>query len=292
MGAFKTILMIILSILLIVSLLAFTLLFSFNQLLYPDIYISAFEKNNAYDKIQEAMVQMPQEGFEEIDTKQFIDDKIVNLLAYLRSETDTLDLKVTLDPQNLKQAFEEKIKNLPQCQAGEPSIINNQVKCIPPDMNSSELADQMFEQMPDEKIEFDLAEFFNRDNSLAKAREYISYYKFSFYFSIFLTIIFISIMVFLNKAFPKKGLTWVGICFFITGIFSLVIGLASFGFSETLASNQQFIFMSFMKDIIKPVAWKIITLSIIYFAVAIGLFILAFLVGKFLATIPKKPEKK
>ena len=93
MGVLKGILLVIFSFLLIVSLLTITTLYSANQLIYPEPYIDAFEKNNFYETVEDKLNIENGEGilFEE-DTESFINEKLSDTLAYIRNEEDELDL--------------------------------------------------------------------------------------------------------------------------------------------------------------------------------------------------------
>jgi len=291
MGMLKGVLLLVLSIVLILALLSFNIVFSINQLFYPDIYIQAFEKNDFYNNLGD-MIGQGGDISDMPDSKQIVDEKITNTLAYLRSETEELDLKITMNKENLKDAFKQTIQDLPQCETGEQPVANNQVKCIPQGMDSSEFTDQIFSQqeLSEEQMEYDLGEIFNKDNELEKFKGYISSSKIIFYISIIIAILFISIIVFLQKVNPKKAMLWIGGDFFIAGGLGLVLGLATMGFAEALSTREEFFFLSFAKDIVSPVAWKINIISIVFIIIAIALLVFAFLIKRVLGE--KSPTDK
>lgn len=206
--------------------------FTLNSFLYPEIYFEALEASGVYNSIQNSVgsqelffIVMPEE-----DPKGLVEDLFTKFMAYLRSETNSLELKVQIDQEKLRNFFIGQIGQLQQC-TGNQDPFNDENPCLPRGMNVELYLDSYLKSKNLDffnETEVDLVDIYGIQEgsegriAIDNLREKISYLKIAYLLSIIFLIISISLIFLIQKPNYKKFLRNLG---FIAIIPSAVIYL-------------------------------------------------------------------
>jgi len=166
--------LVLISIVLVVAAMVWQVAYSVNILLYPGVYISAFENNDVYTEIENLLslnesqgegALLPDVGDIEITDlfaneggiEYVVNDLLSNFLAYIRSDTDELDLTIELNTEVLRQFFEEFVQDFPICEEGQDPYLNGSLldslpECIPPGVDASGYMQAYLDSLPDCEI--------------------------------------------------------------------------------------------------------------------------------------------
>jgi hypothetical protein len=202
------------------------------------------EENNTYSTIRTSLIDtmsqndtQREEIFNEMITEDWVRNKtdtlIINFLAYIRSDTDTLNLTIYIDGRNLSRTFLNKIVfsqlgNITTCQPGqEPDFTTGLPGCLPADMSREEFVavfletqnisiedvEQMF------TLELDLVEMAGPEalESLQGVRNSIQQGFFLLNVVIGLLIAILISIILLTFHSIKSMLKWVGTTFLVSG---------------------------------------------------------------------------
>ena len=148
MGFIKRTLTVFLSLAIIFLLCLFTLFLIVRTFLYPSVYINSLEQSGVYQYLDENLgnnpgatfIEIPQDGI-----KLLVDGLVGNLLSYLRSDTDSLNLTVQLDKDKLRGFFLESIQNLSVCSDGVDPF-KAEEPCRPADKTPDEFLDDVIKE--------------------------------------------------------------------------------------------------------------------------------------------------
>lgn len=231
-----------------------------NQLRYPDIYTNALEKSNFYSSIESNnntllnYISSPQR-----DLKSLINKKLENLLAYLRSDSEELDLKIQINKTLIKQEI-----------CGE----NKQINCKSINMSSEDLA-----KIPET---IDIKDY-DTQNKIPQLRKYLSYYYFIIFSLVVLFLFFILLVYILNKDSKKHFLINLGIIFTISGINEIVSSLLSVSLSQKILNqltldnvNYSSAIKSAFMSILKFIMARLMFFGIILITIGIIIIVISF----------------
>lgn len=234
--AMKNFFLSVISFFLMILILVSIILSGVNTLLYPNIYLNVFEKNNVYDTIisdqnisaVSPFIKIPKEGI-----RSLVEPLISNFLSYMRGSTDNVSLKVEIDSDAIRQFFEKSAKDFPVCSNGESSYdANGDPVCRPPEKNSTEFLYEVLEKKNVTIIQggtVDLADVYGlKSEDLSKLRDNIATYRHVYYGILALSIFLILLAILISRNSLSSGFKWVGADLFIPGLFSLVVGFIGF----------------------------------------------------------------
>ncbi|MFA4819846.1 MAG: hypothetical protein WC613_02695 [Candidatus Aenigmatarchaeota archaeon] len=285
MTLLRSLALVVISALLIVSLSVVTIGISANELLYPGIYEKTFEKNNLYDIAQEKILQQtgfPQGTITKEEIKSGINTLLSNIFSYLRSETNELNLKLSINQDSIRSYLASQMSNLPACQAG-MSLPN----CRPPGMTIMQLVDYTLSQSSvnlADMSKIDLSQFAPQiKDQLDSLRQIIKLFQNLIFTLLLFSIILIALLILLAR---NHGLAkWLGASLLVCGVIVMIIGYLLplvLGNIINIAENQLSIIF---KDIAAGVAGTILLYGALLFIVG-----LLFLLYHFLST--RKKSKK
>ncbi len=148
MGFGKGLLLTILSFLIIIFLIISSIGAISYTLLYPKTYSTALEEAKVYEKIEESFdkveggffIKIPPEG-----SKALFEDLLNRLFSYIRSDSDTLNLKVQVDKEKLRGFFIDSIEKLSFCSPNQNPFSEN-ANCRPSDKTSDEFLNEILKQ--------------------------------------------------------------------------------------------------------------------------------------------------
>lgn len=287
MGLIRKIAISIVSIICIVLLSMVMLTISMNQLLYPKIYTNALEKSNFYDSFQlndSNLINyfvLPETGL-----KGLINQKIGNLLAYLRADSEDLDLKIYLNKSLISKTFAKQIESVPIC--SQTVQYNCRVN-----ISEKEFGKILQSTIPDalKKDYIDLRDY-DTKNQLPLLRRYFGYYYISLYSLIGLTLIFIIFLLLLNKGSFKNYFRSFGSVFTITGISGVISSFISSSLGQRIIEKMAVqqgdlnaMLKSLVMNIINSLMNRFRFLSFILIAMGLFLLLISFFIK------PKNPEK-
>ncbi|HLA23390.1 MAG TPA: hypothetical protein VJZ93_02540 [Candidatus Nanoarchaeia archaeon] len=261
---FRDIFIVVVSIFLILSLTFTSIALGLEIFLYPQVYHEAFEESNVFEKISEFKDDIPGGEFVKIpnnDLQILAEDLINNSLDYLRGDVDKLNLTLSIDSEELLSFFESQAEKLPTCAEGVTFSIDENV-CIPEGVNTREFVKEFLEEqnvtiLDEGKV--DLKEIYGlEEEQLEKARTYVSYYNYTKYGLILLSMILLG-MMFLVAKDSKRAFIFSGVSFFVSGL--IIIGAMMF------ASNQNFLVMinlAFLADFVNALVNSFISKEMFY----------------------------
>ena len=274
----KIIGLVVISLLFIITLPAAVLGLSIQTLFYPDVYQSALEENNAYnvitDQIEIRGQSIPVEMIKPISNKL-----IVNTLAYLRSDVQKLDLKIEVNPDDIRTAFEKNIEEIRVCDDGESFYVNGEINCRPSNIPDTEILDNVLEQQGidiNDYTSIDIAEIYNPDETLTESREMISMFRMGVNISFILALIMISLIVLLTRSTISSMTKWLGANFLLIGILLSAAGFFLVNMASAQITNsipQQMAFLgNFAIDIMSSVLNTVMIYGIVILLAGIALF--------------------
>ncbi|MBI2578715.1 MAG: hypothetical protein HYW26_03320 [Candidatus Aenigmarchaeota archaeon] len=270
--------LVFLSVILTVSLpLAITALAA-NTMLYPDVYQQAMEKNDIYDMMQELLGKsgIPPELFSKEQMKSNIDRMLINLLAYMRSDTDELDLTLEIDPKLVKTLLASRISEYPICVPGQDPMKDN---CRPAGMTSEQFLESGLAQknvtLP-EKI--NLADTFFKDkNSVDQARAYVSMFRSATIVLAIISLLCMALMYFLTRESLKSASKWLGSSLLISGATVIIAALLTNSAVEKMvAGSAATEFSGFIMDIVSSLTGTMMLYGGVVAALGIGLLAFSF----------------
>jgi len=245
---FRDIFIVVVSIFLILSLTFTSIALGLEIFLYPQVYHEAFEESNVFEKISEFKDDIPGGEFVKIpnnDLQILAEDLINNSLDYLRGDVDKLNLTLSIDSEELLSFFESQAEKLPTCAEGVTFSIDENVE------------EQNVTILDEGKV--DLKEIYGlEEEQLEKARTYVSYYNYTKYGLILLSMILLG-MMFLVAKDSKRAFIFSGVSFFVSGL--IIIGAMMF------ASNQNFLVMinlAFLADFVNALVNSFISKEMFY----------------------------
>lgn len=285
MGFFRGAGVFFLSFMLVISLIIISITFTLNNFLYPPIYIAAFEQGGVYDYISDNLenaqvatfIAIPSEG-----PKPIIEGLLSNFLAYLRSDTDILNITVRVDTEKLRNFFISSFENVPTC-APNHNPFSQDNPCLP----AGKTADQFLDEFLAKKnLSFfdndivDLADIYGIESgsegrkTLETAREYIQYYQTAKVVGVILGLLIIFLLYLIQRKESLSFCRTIAISLFISALFLL---------SLVFLTNNLLYEVNFLDPTIESIVqsgasmlkYKLVLYSVIMLAVSIGLIALS-----------------
>ena len=284
MSLLRSLALVVISVLLIISFSVVTIGTSVNELLYPGVYEKIFEKNSLYDVAQEKLLQqtgLPSGAITKEEIKANIDHILSNVLSYVRSETSELDLKINISQDSIRSYIALEASKLPVCQTG--MVPPN---CRPPNMAPAQLVDYMLSQSGISIADIssiDLSQLVPQiKDQLDSARQIIRLFHSLMLSILLLSVIFIALLVLLAR---KIGVAkWLGVSLLFSGIIVMMIGYLLPSVIGNIASISENQLSVIFKDVVSAVSGTILMYGAILFIVGLLLIFYHF--------FRKKPKKK
>ena len=200
----KQLTLFVLSFILVNSLAAAILGTSVQVLLYPDIYQDTLEKNQAYDFIETQLADsgyLPDTIFVQDGIKPLTNRLLKNFLAYVRGDSENLDLKLDVKG-TLEEFFLERINELPVCKNNIDVLASNDITCKPADIEPNEFLDLVLEAQgaSDIPTEIDLATVFDKEDKLPLLKENVLKFKESIYIAWLITFASIILILLISRS--------------------------------------------------------------------------------------------
>lgn len=290
----------ILSLIAIFLLVLLSFTFTFSSFLYPNIYFTAFEKAGVYSYLEENLNNSGKATFIDFQdgVRPTIEKLFSNFLAYLRSDTDNLDLTVKIDQEKLRNFFLDAMGNLSQCTPNQ-NPFDKTNPCLPKGQTPDQFLDDFlyannlsfFESdTVDLTAVYSIEKGSEQRQGLENIRQYVSYYSFSKFILILLIIIILFLIFLLERPNTNKFLRTSAYIFVMPSIslFALVFALSNL---DQVIQFPDLIFDS-MYDVVKSVlVSKILIYASIIAIIGICLFISSFFVKQAVIKQDKKQKK-
>lgn len=257
--------LVVLSAFLIISLTVGSIGLSLQTLLYPDIYITALDKNDAYDLIEQQLMEegfIPATIFAEQGVKATIDRFIKSTLAYIRGDAADWELTINMTIQSF---FEERAAEIEVCSPDYDPLTDE--LCRPPDMDPDEFLDMLYEIEGIDNSEFsvDLAEVLEINQSLQQVRSGVQIFR----KVIILTLIIALANIFLIFILTKKSI--IAMTEWIDGDLFMV-SLSMFIFSYFVKQNLTRILPpGILEGLLTSIAYTVLDLMNFYGLVIMGI---------------------
>ncbi|MDI6722230.1 MAG: hypothetical protein QMD97_01625 [Candidatus Aenigmarchaeota archaeon] len=196
--------------------------FAAMPLLQPEVYTTSFEKFGIYDKLP-----IVPAGYEEIFTKDFVKENVnrivVSGLAYIRGETNELDLSIPIDRNQIRAVVLQQINSIPECPTGVVPQNPQSPECLPKGYNRAQLADSALNSIniPD-KIDLLQAQPQIKQGIDQVKDKVVFLYKI-LYALLALSVILILLIILLTRHSLKSMLKWLGSALLLSGITVLAI---------------------------------------------------------------------
>ncbi len=279
-----------LSSLLVISIIAVSLALTLNTFLYPEIYLDAFEKGGVYEYISDNLdnsqaatfIEIPQGG-----PRALITPILTNFLAYLRSDTDVLNITVKVDTQKLRNFFLEGVNNLTVCTPNQ-NPFNQEKPCLPSGQTPEEFLDEFLEERNLSFFEKDvvdltgvyaLEEGSKGRNALEKARNIIQDYQLSLWIAGMIIVILCAGIYLLKRPDTKGFYRSIGVTFCIAGI-SLILLIILFKTIPQSMNYTDTMLKAVILSITSAIYARLVWSAIPYMLIGITLLIISFVIKK------------
>lgn len=263
----------------------------FNSFLYHDVYLQTFDKAGIYELIEKNLnntagatfIKIPEEG-----PKVLVADFLGNLLAYLRSDSDKLNLTVQIDLKELREFFLKGVKNATICSVGEKHIEGREIRCKPADMSDEQFLEEIFNATNytfPETDQVDLTSVYGLEEGsedkvrLDKFREYIHIFKIGLWVIGLIILIFIFLIYLLAKE-RKNFFRITGFTLLITGVLLFLSSILSYGVFIGILEGKPDLMVSVVNPLIDIVLGKIEIYGIIVGVIGMILVISSFFLPK------------
>ncbi|MBM3232928.1 hypothetical protein FJZ18_02050 [Candidatus Pacearchaeota archaeon] len=279
---FRYIGLIFFSIILILSLITAITATSARVFLNPSIYESAFEKSNAFETLAKSAI--PQDSPQNIPSEELKNQGnqlIRNLLSYLKSETQTLNLTIVIQPSLIKSILAERVEKARVCNQNESPYISGKLVCKPSGVPNDVLVNQAFIEggfSEDKPLIVDLGKMNGDNNAMFQdLRGYISGMQSAKIISWIVVIISLIAIFFLCSTYPSR-MRWIGAPLIIAGIFLMGVVQGVAAAIDDALNNPQIaqVLQTVFKEIVKPFQSSMFIFSIISGILGILLFASSF----------------
>ncbi len=210
------------------------------SMLYPGVYISAFEKEGIYDKLPQMLSENG--GVASLFTKDFlksnIDRMMANALAYIRGETDEPDISIEIDRNQIRSLLLARINEIPACPAGVTPTSQTSPECFPAGVSRAQFADATLNsaEIPD-KIDM-LEALPQLKDAMDKFRSGVSIFWSALYGLAALSALLLLLMIFLTRKSAKYMPRWVGGTLAISGATMVATSFVLTGIVTTALKSQ------------------------------------------------------
>lgn len=292
----------LLSAVVIFLLVLFPLGLTINSILYPEIYVEAFEEGGVYDLINANLNNAQSATFIAIPEggpKVIVNSLLSNFLSYLRSDTVVLNLTVQVDTEKLRKFFLSGVTNIPHCSSSAQNPYDEDNPCLPAGVSSNEYLEEFLEKRNLTFFEsniVDLAKVYGIEEGsqqregVDSIRNYIQYYQLSLIFLGVAILIVLGLIYLLQKQSLKSFYRTISISFILSGlvIFSLVFGIKNI---PSLIQAQDPIFVKMAISAINVLSYKLIIHASILFTIGVIFFIFSCIKKDQISSDIKKVKK-
>ena len=291
----------LLTIILAITIFILSLSLALNYFLYPGIYFKAFEKADLYPYIDKNLnnsqifIAFPKEG-----SRPIIENILSNFIEYMRSNTNTLNLSVTIDQDKLRGFFLNSINKTRVCLPNQ-NPFNEKDPCLPKDKSPSEFLDEFLEDRNLsflESAQVDLTKVYSIESgsdgreNIDKIRRYVSKYNLLQIMLLVVSIVSLTLIYIIQRPNNKKFLRTVSIIFIIVSLSIFTLTYSINNLSDNIPLKEP-ILTSLLNEAINVFNNKLMIFSLSLSILAILLFVTSFFVSKNLKSkTPNKPNKK
>lgn len=222
------------SIVLIFFIILLSIILTLSSFLYPQIYSQSFEELGVYNHIDKniqkidgaTFISFPEEG-----SQQTIEYLLSNFLAYIRSDTDNLELNVKIDKDKLRNFFLQSVNKIPKCNINQDPF-NKENPCLPQDKTAEVFLDEFLEKRNIkilESDEIDLTTVYGLEEnsegraSLDNLRDKIRYYKLLILLIMIMILTALFLLFILQKPDIRKFIRTTGIIFLASALILFII---------------------------------------------------------------------
>jgi hypothetical protein len=218
----KSIALVILSFLLVVSLSVSIIGLNASQLIYPDVYEDSFQKNGVYYLLSQklpnnsAVTQVFFQG----QIKANVNRLIEGSLAYVRSETDDIVFSLQIDEFNIRAYLEGVYPYLPVCTPGQYPLKDGE-ECRPQNMTSPGFVDYVLREknITGSSVPINVPGI---KEQLSRVRDIVRIFMAIVWTFTILSILFATGILLIKRT---AGVKIIGICCIISGAISAIAGL-------------------------------------------------------------------
>ncbi len=281
MGLLQKIALVFVSLILIVSLTVVIIGSGIQTLLYPDIYRNSLENSGVYNELDKSfnLTNVPFSLKDEI--RPIASNLIDSGLAYLRSDTNVLNLTVKIEASTVRNFLIRQAEALPICAQGQFSYDN--ISCRPAGYNTTQLVDMALAMNVVNLPSIDLAPYVNKDGMLTKARDVITIFRNVMNAVMLLTLGALFLIIALTRKSLKSMLRWIGANLVVVGIIGVIFLLLKEKVISLIPIQQSAV-IEFAKIIISAVFDRIILYGGVLLAAGIAMIVFSFML--------KSKEKK
>ena len=281
---------ILLVIIMTLCLVMLIVMFFLNQLLYPNMYVSSLKQAGAFDYAEPQLAQSGPTSFIKIPeggVEVLMKDFMTNLLSYLRSNTDMLNLTVQLDKQKLRSFFLSQMQNVSICSRGEqPDYDDLENLCRPSNISTDRFLDEFLTMknltfFQSDTVDlvpvYGLEEGSEGRERLEKVRGYVRYARYGMIF----LVLFILGLVALNFRLERRNrgsfMRWTGSSFILAGAIVIsLIGLAVSRMKSITPPSEFPLLAGLGNTIVNVVTSKFYLFAGIALVIGLGLFVGSF----------------
>ena len=139
----------------VTGIMAFVLVFfiiglSLNSLLYPSPYIKSMHESGTFEYIEDQLKNTPGASFIKLpngEVEPLVENLLTNLLSYIRSDSDELNLSVEVDKEKLRSFFLKGMENITVCSPEKlPDFENLEKLCLKVGQTRDDLLDELIEK--------------------------------------------------------------------------------------------------------------------------------------------------
>lgn len=210
--------------LLVLAVSIFVLFAGMRSLLYPDIYLETFEKNNLYSEVENWVGDKIGSGANFLvisDSQETTERLLTNFLLYVRGKSSSPNLTIEINRTEFRNFFEEQIKNTTFCKFDEDPFENDEINCRPRNRNSSEFLEDVVSVKNvtffDENT-IDLAYVYSENGDFSSVKQSVYYFNLAFYSLIFISLLLIGLIFLLKFTKYTGAMKIVGLCFVLAGL--------------------------------------------------------------------------
>ena len=272
----KKLTLIVLSSFLILSLSVGIIGLSLQTLLYPDIYITTLEKNDAYDVVEQHLQQegiITQTIFADEGIRPTVHRFIRSTLAYIGGDEEKWELTVNMSAQSF---LEERAAEIEECTPDYDPFSGE--LCRPPGMEPSEFLNTILEQenIQTTDLSIDLAEVMGIQQSLEQIRSGVQIFRKVIILAFIISLANALFIVILTRTSVISMTEWIDGDLFIVSIMMFIVSIiAKKNISRILPPGL-------LEGLLSSIAFTVLDLMNFYAMIIIGLglilIIIAFIV--------------
>lgn len=249
-------------------------------LLSADTYLPALEKNDFYTQLAGSFGENDNFFIRNNESLRLLfENALTSAFDYINGRTDTLNLTIDLQSQDLRKIIVDEIGRLPVCDEMEQDQL-----CRPQNLSAEEAYDLALREgrIPAAQTSVDLGPYINQNGSLNTVRERVDTYKTAVYSVVSLSIVLIVLILLIGWKTQSRGLRNVGVPIFLSGIGILIGAYLGFSIAFQAISSAELLEGNFspiaiLNDILDVLKTRLFISAFILILVGIVLFVSSFI---------------